>query len=580
LKKGPLQVVLVLCLFFTGCQGPASVETATPPIAGETQLPIAGTTEVPLPTATATLPVTLEITVTTDQDIVDGDTSGLTALLAAPGADGVISPREAVEAANLTEGPKRIAFAPALKDATLYLGQAQRYEEPRLLLTADQLSISGDVDGDGISDITLDGSALDPNYSMAFIINASQVTLEYLQFNAFRNFAVAFACVNDVCGQRTYSQIILRNNVITSDVGGGGILLAPLKIVSDMADPRLFSHISISDVQIVGNQISVRNGGNGGIFIMAAGAGGSDNYLSNLLIHGNTIASPGTTITVNAADGSSYYFRFPGEEMFSDRNVVEQVVISSNTLNPEGVGGDSARPAGVVMVAGNFGNSDNTIRDVRIADNTISASAEHMVTLNPTNNDVLGGLPLTTRAATGNAIENVEISGNTSHADSSAFSLLAASGQDPAPRGATGRLSHIWIHDNQILDYKWEGIDIFTGVGESDNLIEDVVIEKNTFTALEITKGQALFVYAGGCSGCTRPSARNQILGLVIRENVVNGNDFAFIYGGMGDYASDNTVEFYLGENTLNPAEARIDVSDFVGMNNSGNRMIRLEQAP
>jgi hypothetical protein len=48
----------------------------------------------------------------------------------------------------------------------------------------------------------------------------------------------------------------------------------------------------------------------------------------------------------------------------------------------------------------------------------------------------------------------------------------------------------------------------------------------------------------------------------------------------MGDYASDNTVEFYLGENTLNPAEARIDVSDFVGMNNSGNRMIRLEQAP
>ncbi len=578
MKKVSFLLALALCVTLAGCQKPELVTPTTFLPATETPLPAASVTLAPTPTATQ--PVMQEIVVTTDQDIVDGDTSGLAALLAAPGADGAISLREAVEAANLTEGPKRIVFAPALKGATLYLGQPQRYEEPRLLLTADHLSISGDVDGDGVSDVTLDGSALDINYSMAFIINASQITLEHLQFNAFHNFAIAIACVDDACGQRAYTQIILRNNVINSDVGGGGILLAPLKIVSDMADPTLFSHISISDVQIVENQIAVRNGGNGGIFIMAAGAGGSDNRLSNLLIHGNTIASPGATITVNAADGSSYYFRLPGEERFSNRNLVEQVEISSNTLNPEGIGGDSARPAGVMIIAGNFGNSDNTIRGVRIADNTISASAEHMVTLNPTNNDVLGGLPLTTRAATGNAIENVEISGNTSHADSSAFSLLAASGQDPAPRGATGRLSHIWIHDNQILDYKWEGIDIFTGVGESDNLIEDVVIEKNTFTALDITKGQALFVYAGGCSGCARPSARNQILGLVIRENVVNGNDFAFIYGGMGDYASDNTVEFYLGENTLNPAEARTDVSDFVGMNNSGNRMIRLEQAP
>lgn len=590
LKKASLLMIVVFLAAITGCTGnPQSDEQILSPT---TEQQMGATSEItPTATATATampptqVPTATEIpvrvvTVTTEQDVVDGDTGQIDTLLMNPGADGMVSLREAIEAANLTAGAKRIVFSPELKGKTIYLGKAARYEEPRLLLTMDQLTLNGDTDGDGVSDIILDGSALNANYSSAFIINASEINIENLQFNGFQKFAIAIACVNDECAERPYEHIEMRNNTIVSDVGGGGILLVPLKIVSNMSDPTLFSHISISDIQVVDNQIAVRNGGNGGIFIMAAGAGGSDNHLQNILIDGNTISSPGVTITINGGDGSSYYFRLPGEEIFSDRNVVENVTITSNQLDPQGVGGDSARPSGMVIIAGNFGNSDNIIRHMVIENNEVSNHAEHMVTINPTNNDVLGGLPLTTRAATGNVIEDVEIAGNISHADSSAFTLLASSGQDPAPKGATGRISNIRIHDNQILDYKWEGIDMFAGVGESDNLIEDVAIENNTFTALDITKGQSLFIYAGGCSGCKRASERNKITGLVIRGNTINCNDFIFMFGGMEDYASDNTVEYYLGENTLNPQNATVDIADFVAKQNSGNQVTALTQSP
>ena len=587
MKKCLLLLGVFLLLALSACQEePQVAPTGNTP---EFEQPLAATeplgqtpsaTEPPVPTSTPTEEPVREILVTTELDIVDGDTSNFDTLAGNPGADGLISLREAIRAAEQTSGLKRIGFSLDLKDKTLYLGQAQHYDEPRLLITGDALTLDGDVDGDGLSDVALDGSALDWNYSSAFILSASRITIENLQFNGFQNFAIAIACVDDQCADRTYDEIVIRNNSIFSDVGGGGIILTPLKIVAGMADPTLFSNISISNIQILNNTIAVSNGGNGGVFLMAAGAGGSDNHLADILIQENTITSPGATITINAADGSSYYFQFPGDELFSDRNTVERVIITDNQLNPVGVGGDSARPSGIVMVAGNYGNSDNTIRDVVIGNNEVTANAEHFAVFYATSNGVLASLPLTTRGATGNSIENLEIVGNISHADTSAVSLIASEGQDPAPLGATGRISHVWIHQNEILDYKWEGIDIFAGVGESDSLIEDVRIEANTFTALDITKGQAFFIYAGGCSGCTRPSDGNQILDLMIRDNIVNGNDFIFMYGGMEEYASNNTLTYYLGENTLNPSDAKVDIVDFVAKENLGNQVIALEEMP
>lgn len=585
-KHTILAGMVLLAIALSGCQGtPQTTSTTSPVTEVATQETVATTeeitaTETPTESPTPTEEPARVMLVTTEQDVVDGDTTDFDSLEAAPGTDGLISLREAVQAANQTSGPKEIDFSPALAGMTIYLGQAQQYEEPRLWITGDQLTVNGDVDGDGVSDITLDGSAMNVHYSTAFILNASQIVIENLQFNQFQQFAITFTCVDDSCADRSYEGIVIQNNTIFSDVGGGGVILTPLKTVSDMADPTLFSNISVSDFQVLNNTITVSNGGNGGIFLMAAGAGGSDNHLSDILIQGNTISSPGATIAVNGGDGSSYYFQYPGDEMFSDRNVIERVSILSNILDPVGIGGDGARPSGIVMVAGNYGNSDNVIRDVIIGNNEVSVNAEHLLTMYATSNGIVSGLPITTRGATGNMIENVEIVANVSHADTSALSLIACDGLDPAPTGSNGSIEHVWIHANQILDYKWEGIDIFTGVGESDNLINDVVIEDNTFTALDITKGQAIFIYAGGCSGCTRPSDNNQILDLVIRDNIVNGNDFIFMYGGMEDFASNNLITYYLGENTLNPLDSTIDIVDFMAKENDGNQVIVLDEAP
>jgi hypothetical protein len=588
LKRISFVLLLALMVFISACQGSPEVDqtqispTIEPSVASptenETSEPIV--MEMPTTTAMATdIPVT-EVIVTTELDLVDGDTTQINALLSNPGADGLISLREALDAANRTDGPNRIGFSPELSGMTIVLGQAQQYEEPRLYVTKDEITVDGDTDGDGVGDITLDGTALDSNCSSAFVLNASHVTVENLNFVGFQKFALMVCCVDDHCAERTYEQITIRNNTITSMVGGGGIVLTPLKLVAYTKDPTLFSNVTMTEIQIMRNRITVSNGGNGGIFIAAAGAGGSDNTLADLQIRDNSISSPGATITINGGDGSSVYFGFAGEEIFSDRNLVENVLISGNTLDPVGIGGDGSRPSGIVLIAGNYGNSDNVLRHIVISENEVTENAEYFTYINPTSNGVVGGLPLTTRAATGNVIENVELADNISHATSAAFTLLASFGTAPAPIGATGRITDVWIHDNQVLDYKWEGIDIFAGVGESESLIEDVVIENNIFTAFDITKGQALFIYAGGCSGCERASDNNQILNLTIRDNILNGNDFIFMYAGMEDFATNNTIEYFLGENDLNPEDATVDIVDFCGKENIGNLIETLEQMP
>ncbi len=60
------------------------------------------------------------IVVSSTQDVVNGDTSSVSALVADPGPDG-ISLREAIEATNASPGTYVIDFAPSLAGATLSL---------------------------------------------------------------------------------------------------------------------------------------------------------------------------------------------------------------------------------------------------------------------------------------------------------------------------------------------------------------------------------------------------------------------------------------------------------------------------
>src|SRR4029079_6790983 len=61
------------------------------------------------------------VTVSNVFDVVNGNTTSITSLIATPGGDG-ISLREAIQAANATAGADEVRFAAALSGATISLG--------------------------------------------------------------------------------------------------------------------------------------------------------------------------------------------------------------------------------------------------------------------------------------------------------------------------------------------------------------------------------------------------------------------------------------------------------------------------
>lgn len=146
---------------------PKPISTATPaPLPTPTltltptPTPTPTTTPTPLPTPTPTPAINAAqpappaevrawaveqgqvLTVTNTTDEVNGNKSSIDALLAAPGAGG-ISFREAILAANATDGAKTIRFAADLKGGTIEL--RADIVPP---LTGGSLTIDGDIDGE------------------------------------------------------------------------------------------------------------------------------------------------------------------------------------------------------------------------------------------------------------------------------------------------------------------------------------------------------------------------------------------------------------------------------------------------
>ena len=178
---------------------------------------------------------------------------------------------------------------------------------------------------------------------------------------------------------------------IYSDVRGGGMKVLPMNTLADLSDPSLSSTINIDDIEITRNTIQVANRQNKGIYMTTTTAGGSNNRLTNISIINNILSSPGSTIAVNAADGSSSCYGLTEIEIFFNKNTVENITIDGNTIDPLGVGRNNAHPAGIVMLAGNYGNSDNSMSGINIFNNMISSTARHAIALFASNNFIIPG---------------------------------------------------------------------------------------------------------------------------------------------------------------------------------------------
>ena len=94
------------------------------------------------------------ITVTNATVAINGDTSSVKALVANPGPDG-ISLQEAIIATNNDPGTWNIQFAPALKGSTIVVDPGGPGPRGLSYLTGGNVTINGDIDGDGKPDITL-----------------------------------------------------------------------------------------------------------------------------------------------------------------------------------------------------------------------------------------------------------------------------------------------------------------------------------------------------------------------------------------------------------------------------------------
>src|ERR1039457_1518983 len=250
------------------------------------------------------------ITVTNASIAVYGDTSSVHALVANPGPDG-ISLQEAIMATNNDPGTWVIQFAPALKGSTISVDSA-----PGGILaglSGGNVTINGDIDGDGQPDITLTTS----QSGVGIAIGSGGNTLYGL---ALRNFAYGVWISAPPPGQP----------------GATGGTLSNITI----------SNLVLTDIQYLG------------IGVNPPGSPANQSTLDHILITGNTIsgnaAGPVTGIDLEVANTG---------------NTLQHITVANNNMTiPMSGGGGIAMNVGAGM-----GSTNNQALDILIANNTISA---------------------------------------------------------------------------------------------------------------------------------------------------------------------------------------------------------------
>lgn len=203
------------------------------------------------------------LVVDTTDDVIDGDTSSFSELLADKGADGLISLREAIVASNNSAGEVTIYVGPGIYE--LSLGSA-----------GDDAGIRGDLDiltsvtiiGSGAQSTIIDGDGFDRVFHIknnSTIVTMSGVTIQ--GGSSSDNGAGIFV---DNSSALILSDSVLQNNDVGS--GDGGAL-------------HVHGTIDLNRVLITGN---TANKG-AGIFLHNSDGGS----LTNVTISGNTAGSQG-----------------------------------------------------------------------------------------------------------------------------------------------------------------------------------------------------------------------------------------------------------------------------------------------
>ncbi|MBZ5726799.1 MAG: hypothetical protein LAP87_17605 [Acidobacteriia bacterium] len=282
------------------------------------------------PPAVSIPPVVLNrgtvITVTNATMLINGNTSSVKALVANPGPDG-ISLQEAIMATNNDPGTWNIQFAPALKGATIDVDSAP----PGGLgfLSGGNVTINGDIDGDGKPDITL--TSLSGNLAVNIISGGN--TLNGLALQG--------------CG--TVGCVILRSPSV-----GGGLGQGPQVTGKTFANTTL-SNLVLTDISAQGT----------GIRICPNCAPNVTSPTGNTWDH---VLITGNTITGNAAGPHNGIWV---QLLFGD--TLQHITIANNNIVLPAVG--TIGIPGIIGATTGAGTNQgtNTVLDLRVINNTITA---------------------------------------------------------------------------------------------------------------------------------------------------------------------------------------------------------------
>jgi hypothetical protein len=375
------------------------------------------------------------IVVTTLDDIADPpfDADGICGtgtVKDLPGADGLISLREAIIAANNTKGKQTITFAPSLSGGTIVVTfddlDADTTPDPLPALCGGHTRIKGDLDGDDVPDITLEGAAIPaaapPVAAAGLLVLSSHNTITGLRVQHFpigiRIRAGDFTTAGIVKHTRVKNNIVTDSRIDGIDVRTG-----------DAPDSRV-AHTTLTQNEVVNNARI-------GILVIASLSGaGSDSQIAHTMITDNEVMGNGAHGIFLLSQG--------------DRNVLSDVTIARNAISRSTFLGINAY--------GGFNGADGNSLDLRVRDNTV------------TDNGIAGIRVIAGQDNSSHNHAEVRIHGNTVERHSFVgIEAIAAIGAENFPTGISNEnVLEVRIAQNTVQSQTGPGILVAGGVGSPD----------------------------------------------------------------------------------------------------------------
>ena len=291
------------------------------------------------------------VAVNTVLDAEDGDTTSIASLISSPGADNVISLREAITAANNTAGADTITF-----DSTVFTGGLNSLI--RLGGTELEITESLTIDGSNATNVVISGDALgnDTPVAGSFItdVAASDAAGRLGDNSRVLNFSAA-------SGDLTLNRLTITGGRTVGNVegSGGGIAAA-------------YGTVMLNGSTVSGNSTTGSNANGGGIFSFSSAVTltGSTVSRNTAADNGGGIASVSGAVTLNSSTVSGNSTG-PGGDGGGILAAYGPVTLTSSTVANNSSGGRG----GGVFVFDTGNNPLLTIQNSIVAGNTAAFEA-------------------------------------------------------------------------------------------------------------------------------------------------------------------------------------------------------------